>query len=122
MAGRPPKEFSREVFEGLCSIMCTEEEICRVLRTTDKTLNNWCKRTYKVDFSEAYKRFSCQGKMTLRRYQFKLAQKSPAMAIFLGKNYLGQRDNLEHEDNAALDKLDEILRETRDNAIKQETE
>ncbi len=30
--------------------------------------------------------------MSLRRFQFKLAQRSAAMAIFLGKNYLGQSD------------------------------
>jgi len=95
MAGRPLKQFSKEVFEGLCGIMCTQDEICNVLRTTDKTLSGWCMREYGSDFSETYKRFSAQGKMTLRRYQFKLAQKSAAMAIFLGKQYLGQRDNPE---------------------------
>ena len=30
--------------------------------------------------------------MSLRRYQFQLAQKNTAMAIWLGKQYLGQRD------------------------------
>ena len=33
--------------------------------------------------------------MSLRRTQFKLAEKNPTMAIFLGKQYLGQRDNIE---------------------------
>ena len=33
--------------------------------------------------------------MSLRRIQWKLAEKSPAMAIFLGKNLLGQRDRPE---------------------------
>ena len=33
--------------------------------------------------------------MSLRRNQFKLAEKSAAMAIFLGKNYLGQTDRFE---------------------------
>jgi len=34
----------------------------------------------------------------LRRTQFKLADTHPGMAIFLGKNYLGQRDlfDLDH--------------------------
>lgn len=90
--GRPPKEFDQELFEQLCGIMCTEEEICDIFKTTDKTLAGWCQRRYKTTFSEAQKRFSARGKLSLRRYQFKLAQKNASMAIFLGKNYLGQTD------------------------------
>ena len=33
------------------------------------------------------------GKASLRRTQFRLAESNAAMAIFLGKNLLGQRDN-----------------------------
>ena len=119
--GRPPKEFDRELFENLCGIMCTEAEICGIFHTTDKTLNNWLKRTYNMDFSEAFKMYSARGKMNLRRYQFKLAQKNASMAIFLGKNYLGQKDSLEYEDTAALTKLDAILAGIKENA-QQETE
>lgn len=120
--GRPAKEFDKELFEQLCGIMCTEEEICGIFKTTDKTLANWCQRTYGLNFSEAHKRYSAQGKLSLRRYQFKLAQKNAAMAIFLGKNYLGQRDEVEYHDTAALEKLDAILSETKNNAFKSETE
>ena len=115
MAGRPPKEFDRELFEGFCGIMCTEEEICGLFKTTDKTLNNWLKRTYGMNFSEAFKRFSAKGKYNLRRWQFNLAKKNAGMAIFLGKNYLGQRDTVEYADNDALDKLDAILAGIREN-------
>ena len=55
--------------------------------------------------------------MSLRRAQFRLAEKSAAMAIFLGKNYLGQSDHVVIEDRSALDKLDEILKGTQENAI-----
>lgn len=120
--GRPPKEFDRELFEQLCGIMCTEDEICDIFKTTDKTLSNWCKRTYGLGFSDAHKRFSARGKLSLRRYQFKLAQKNASMAIFLGKNYLGQRDAIEYRDDTALEKLDEILSEAKQNAFKSETE
>lgn len=108
-AGRPPKEFDRDVFEGMCAIMCTEEEICGVFKTTDKTLNNWLKRTYDMDFSEAFKIFSGKGKMNLRRWQFNLAKKNAGMAIFLGKNYLGQRDSVEYEDSETIKAAREIL-------------
>ena len=34
-------------------------------------------------------------RIKLRRNQLKLSEKSAAMAIFLGKNYLGQTDRIE---------------------------
>lgn len=114
--GRPPKEFDQDLFESLCGIMCTEDEICDIFKTTDKTLVNWCNRTYGMGFSDAHKMFSARGKLSLRRYQFKLAQKNASMAIFLGKNYLGQRDDIEFRDENALQKLDEILSQVRENA------
>lgn len=40
------------------------------------------------------------------------------MAIFLGKNYLGQRDSIEQTNSEALEKLDAILKAARDNADK----
>lgn len=86
------KEFDQKIFEGLCSIMCTEEEICYLFDCCEDTLNSWCKRIYKKTFSEAHKKFSAGGKISLRRAQFQLAKKSTAMAIFLGKQYLGQKD------------------------------
>ena len=45
-----------------------------------------------------------------------MAEKNASMAIFLGKNYLGQKDSVEYEDTKALEKLDEILKATEQNA------
>jgi hypothetical protein len=56
--------------------------------------------------------------MSLRRTQFRLAEKSAAMAIFLGKQYLGQSDNVFIEDKSAINRLDEILKGTHENAVK----
>lgn len=106
--GRPKKEFNKETFEGLCEIMCTESEICNVLRTTDKTLSAWCKRTYGQSFSEIYKKLADVGRKSLRRYQFDLAKKSPAMAIFLGKQYLGQRDVVEYSQGITDETREEV--------------
>lgn len=96
MAGRPKKELDQKQFEALCSIWCTEEEICSLLGTTDKTLNKWCKRIYNMDFSECYKKYSDGGKMSLRRKQKEVALKgNVSMLIWLGKNILGQSENPE---------------------------
>ena len=93
--GRPRKEINQKLFENLCGIQCTEVEICAALECSEDTLNRWCKRTYKATFAETYKSKSQMGKSSLRRMQFKLAEKSASMAIWLGKQYLGQKDQVE---------------------------
>lgn len=91
-AGRPRAKIDQEAFEKLCQLQCTKEEICAWFGITDKTLDAWCKRTYKKNFSVIFDEKREGGKISLRRAQFKLAEKSAAMAIWLGKQYLGQTD------------------------------
>lgn len=90
--GRPRKEIDAVQFEKLCYLQCTEEEVCDFFEITDKTLNNFCKREYGATFSEVFKQKRGKGKISLRRAQFKLAQTNATMAIWLGKQYLGQKD------------------------------
>ena len=106
--GRPAKEIDKNIFEKLCAIQCTKEEICSVLDISQSTLLRWCKTTYKECFETIYKKKSEIGKSSLRRMQFKLAEKYPAMAIFLGKQYLGQRDVVEQNDNAKIEVVTEV--------------
>jgi hypothetical protein len=66
-----------------------------VLRVSEDTIERWCKRTYELGFADAYKKFSATGKTSLRRSQFNVAlQGNPTMLIWLGKQYLGQREPL----------------------------
>lgn len=90
--GRPRKEIDQKIFENLCGIQCTEAEICSVFDCCEDTLNVWCKRTYGETFSDTYKKKRQLGKPSLRRMQWDLAKKNASMAIFLGKQYLGQSD------------------------------
>lgn len=101
-------KISKTQFEKLCEIQCTEEEICAVIGVTDKTLASWCNSTYGKKFSEVFKEKRKNGKASLRRNQWALAEKNPTMAIWLGKQYLGQKDNIEvgHKD---LSKVEELL-------------
>lgn len=92
--GRPKKEIKQDEFEKLCGMQCTLEEIAGFFDCCDDTINNWCQKTYGDNFSGIYKVKSMPGKISLRRMQWKLAEKSYAMAIFLGKQYLGQRDDI----------------------------
>lgn len=89
---RPRKEIDRDGFEKLCGFMCTEEEIASFFDVSADTLQRWCKRTYGEGFAEVYKNKTADAKCTLRRYQMQLAERNPTMAIFLGKQWLGQKD------------------------------
>lgn len=90
--GRPKKQINKEQFEKLCIMLCTYEEICGFFDVSNKTLDRWCQETYGESFSSIYSKKREVGKISLRRSQFQLAQKNASMAIFLGKNYLGQTD------------------------------
>lgn len=102
---RHPTELDQEQFEKLCALQCTKEEICGFFKITDKTLENWCKRTYRAGFSEVFGQKRGVGKISLRRSQMKLAETNATMAIWLGKQYLGQRDG-ETQDRVIEIKID----------------
>lgn len=91
--GRPKIEIDKRMFEELCKLQCTRDEICSVLNVTDKTLTRWCQETYNSSFSVVFRQKRENGKASLRRMQWKLAEKSPAMAIFLGKQFLDQSEH-----------------------------
>lgn len=93
--GRPKTQISMDSFKKLCGMQCTLDEIAGFFDCSPDTIENWCKATFKARFSDIYKRFSQHGKVSLRRNQFKLAEKNANMAIWLGKQYLGQRDNID---------------------------
>lgn len=118
--GRKRKEIDKTEFEKLCALQCTYDEICSWFGVTDKTLNNWCRSTYKASFSEVFREKRGMGKISLRRNQFKLSETNASMAIWLGKQYLGQKDQVESS-NDSLKKLDSLLKEFRD-AVKPEAD
>ena len=124
--GRPRKEIPQKEFEKLCGLQCTKSEICCFFDITEKTLETWCKRTYKMGFSQVFAIKREFGKISLRRSQFQLAQKNASMAIFLGKNYLGQTDVAvveHHAENNLFQAINDISEEGLDDLpeIQQET-
>lgn len=123
MAGRPTTEFNQRQFADLVSIGCEQDEICWFFRDENgkpankDTLSRWCKRTYGLNFQEYRKENGLMRlKIELRKNQLDLSKKSAAMAIWLGKQYLNQRDCLEYEDRESIERLDAILREMKDAA------
>ena len=112
---RPRKEIDQKQFENLCGLQCTLEEICGWFDVCSDTLETWCKRTYKRSFSEVFAQKRGAGKISLRRSQWRLAEKNATMAIFLGKQFLGQRDNIDvtvaDAKGIALDELEKMVLE-----------
>lgn len=110
--GRPRADIKGKEFEQLCALQCTQEEICSFFDVCSETLNAWCKRTYGMNFSDVFKQKRGKGKISLRRAQFRLAESNATMGIWLGKQYLDQREPKEHlgtETMEQLDRVDEIL-------------
>lgn len=113
LGGRPKTEIDKDVFEGLCEIQCTKNEMCSVFKCDEKTLTRWCKDTYGMGFSDVYKKESETGKTSLRRMQWNLAKSGNAtMQLWLGKQYLDQRDKQEVE-NTNIDLTDTMTAEQR---------
>lgn len=89
---RPRIEIDEKNFESLCALQCTLPEIADFFKCSEDTIERWCKRTYEQGFAEVFKKKSGKGKISLRRAQFRLAETNASMAIWLGKQYLGQCD------------------------------
>lgn len=102
-AGRPKKEIDYVTVEKLANIQCTQEEIASFLGISSRTLLRDGK------FKELFARGRENGKMSLRRIQWKHAEKSATMAIWLGKQYLGQRDNIEVSNTEEINKVKDLL-------------
>lgn len=90
--GRPRKKIDNKEFEKLCAMQCTLKEIAGWFKSKPETIKAWCELTYKKQFSEVYEIYSAEGKISLRRNQFRMSKNNPTMAIWLGKQYLGQTD------------------------------
>lgn len=108
--GRPKKEIDYVTVEKLANIQCTQEEIASFLGISSRTLLRDEK------FKELFAKGRESGKMSLRRIQWKHAEKSATMAIWLGKQYLGQKDNIEVANTDELNKVKELLGKIQDGA------
>lgn len=113
--GRPRKEITQKTVDNMIKILCTRDEILAVLDIADVTLASRIKEWTgdpDMTFLAYYKQKREGAKMSLRRKQWKLADKNVAMAIFLGKNYLDQKDTKEVK--ASFDPLQVDVRFTKE--------
>ena len=118
--GRPRKEIDLSVVEGLCKINCTQEEICNFLKVNHETLGFRLKEAGYDSFPHFYNEKKTDSTISQRRkiakkaeelldQQFEIAlgykeiegkkvvvppasQPQVTMSIWLGKQYLGQKE------------------------------
>lgn len=92
--GPKPKVIDWDKFEFACRLIATLEEISGLLRVSEDTLEKRVKEKYGKGFAEVLSELSGDAKISLRRIQFKMAQTNPALAIWLGKQHLGQSEKV----------------------------
>ncbi|WP_131802877.1 hypothetical protein [Mesorhizobium sp. ORS 3428] len=78
---------------ALSQIDATEEEMAAVLGVAASTFREFKKREPEV--AEIIERGRAEGRVSLRRTMRRMAEKNPAMAIFLAKNKLGMADKVD---------------------------
>jgi hypothetical protein len=96
--GRPKIKINWDEFDKLCLLQCTLAEIASWFNCSEDTIERRCKEKHEMTFADVYKIKSKPGKISLRRLQFKAAENgNTAMLIWLGKQWLGQKDTSKYE-------------------------
>lgn len=111
------REINMEQVLYWIELQATAEEIAGSFRISVDTLDRRLREHYGLSFAELKKRCDGAERLNLRRNQAKLAETNAAMAIWLGKIWLNQRDDLEVEKLSAetlrnftsiIDQLDKL--------------
>src|SRR5882757_1497612 len=84
--------------EKLAMLHCSTEEIAAWFGVSTEAIEQ---RRKAGDFEKIMQRGKAKGKISLRRTQMRLAEQgNPALAIWLGKQLLGQVDHIAHDINS----------------------
>lgn len=108
--GRPQVEIDRDTFEKLCVLQCTKQDIANWFECSEDSIERWAKREYGETFAVVFAQKRQKGKVSLRRMQWASAEKgNVTMLIWLGKQYLGQKDQQGIEISNSKEKFAEVL-------------
>ena len=92
-------EIDWDDVKKLAHIQCTIAEIAAFLDVSVETMHRRAKQEYDTTIGSLIQKWGESGRCSLRRKQWHLAEKSATMAIFLGKNMLGQADKVDLNDD-----------------------
>lgn len=94
--GRPAFVIDWPVAEKLCESQCTEKEIAAHFGVSVDTLQRAIQRELGCGFADYFAEKRQRGFVSLRVKQFSLAMNGDkTMLVWLGKQYLNQRDKME---------------------------
>ena len=112
--GRPEVQVNWAAIDKLCALHAPANEIADYISLTESavsydTLDRRAKQVHKMTFAEYVKqKTNAHGKIRLRQAQMKVAVENlnPTMLIWLGKQYLGQKDQVEAIGNVTMHPFD----------------
>ena len=70
------REMNKELFEELAALQCAVEEILGYVGTTEKKLEQWCRKNYRRPLSEMLPMIRQDGLSAIRRASFDQLKKS----------------------------------------------
>lgn len=109
--GRPKVEYDYVQVYKLARLQCTYDEIAAFLNVSVDTIKRRVKDDIK--FCTAIQKGREKGKISLRRAQYNKAvgDGNPALLIWLGKQWLNQRDKYDFDFGKKIDEMndDELL-------------
>lgn len=96
--GRPREtNIDWHEFDKLLALQCKKDEIASWFDCSEDTIERRVKEAHNMTYAEYSALKMGKGKIALRRNQLQLSKTNAAMAIFLGKNWLGQSDKLDQD-------------------------
>lgn len=103
--GRPRQELDVDTLAKLCQVMCTKADCAYILDMSIDTIRRRLIEMGYGGFEDFRDQNMAMGRASLRKAQYQTAiiDRNPAMQIWLGKQWLGQKDKPEEaEETEAL--------------------
>ena len=86
--------------EKLCGLQATDQEVASWFNVSTRTIE---RRRKEAKFAEVMERGKARGRISIRRAQMKMLEGGNAtMGLWLGKQYLGQTDQVEYRGEITL--------------------
>lgn len=101
------RQIDFDILKNLCKAQCTIKEIEAIMEIDEDTINECTMKGLGMTFTEFRQNHSNGGKALLRQRQIEQAKDNVKMSIWLGKQYLGQKENVNTNE---IERLIEVAR------------